>query len=119
MWSLLCLTPQMGVAMDSLQGIAAQVRDIIHDVVKGLAPMPMWYTSHNYPHGPKAFRRHIRCGMKAIRVGKGYAVKHTDAERFWETLPKRASKPDAPGEWTPQKCLAASGLTTTMRCPTR
>ncbi len=45
-----------------------------------------WYDSQSYPHGPKAFRRHVRAGMKAVRVGRGYRVRVEDAEAFWTTL---------------------------------
>lgn len=52
---------------------------------------PEGYTSANYPHGPKSFRRHIARGMKAIKVGKGYWVARDDAESYWATLRHKPS----------------------------
>lgn len=56
---------------------------------KAADPGPEWYDSHTYPHGSKAFRRHIARGMKAIKAGKGYKVRVEDAESFWLTLRTR------------------------------
>lgn len=53
---------------------------------KDADPGPEWYDSANYPHGPKAFRRHIARGMRAIKAGKGYRVHRDDAEAYWQTL---------------------------------
>ncbi len=56
---------------------------------------PEGYTSATYPHGPKAFRRHIARGMKATRPGKGYYVTRDDAEAYWQTL-RRVPPPPKP-----------------------
>lgn len=59
---------------------------------------PQWYESATYPHGPRAFRRHVRQGMPALRVGRGYRVRVEDAEAWWTShrvrvAPKQTSKP--------------------------
>lgn len=60
---------------------------------KDADPGPEWYDSANYPHGPKAFRRHIARGMRAIKAGKGYRVRRDDAEAFWESTLRRKPAP--------------------------
>jgi hypothetical protein len=42
-----------------------------------------WYDSASYPHGPRAFRRHVSQGLPVIRVGRGYRARREDVEAFW------------------------------------
>lgn len=86
------------------------------DVVEALgAPTehaPEWYDHRTYPHGPEAFRRHIRAGMKAVRAGKAYKVRRSDAEAFWTTLAPRARKAKTlkPQDLSTAELLRMSGL---------
>lgn len=72
----------------------ARLADAIVDRLRRTpaASTPEGYTSATYPHGAKAFRRHIARGMRAARVGKGYWVSRDDAEAYWATL-RRAAPP--------------------------
>ncbi len=77
-------------------------------------PQPTWFDSRSYPFGPKAFRRHIHGGLKAIRVGKRYRVASLDAQAFWVTLERKpAPKPQAvdgtPERWQRAGLRAVGG----------
>lgn len=75
---------------------------------------PEWYMSGTYPHGARAFRRHVHLGMRAIRVGKSYRVRSEDAEAFWVTLERKpAPKPQdinsTPDRWARAGLRAVGG----------
>jgi hypothetical protein len=90
-----------------LAGMVASLNSCIHLLNAGKQDEPDWYDHSSYPHGAKAFRRHIKQGMPAMRCGRGYRCKRSDAEDYWQKLKK---KPQLKTEPTVDELLRLSGI---------
>jgi hypothetical protein len=94
----------IAVAREALRAALALLESLDRERV---AEPEEWFTSATYPHGARAFRRHVKAGMPAVRVGKGYRVRRTDAERYWTTLQR---KPRARAGDDAEAVLRAAGF---------
>jgi hypothetical protein len=99
------MDPAIQVARQALRAALALLDSLEKERAATEEP---WYDSRSYPHGAKAFRRHIHDGMPAVRVGRGYRVRRVDAETYWAQLAKKP-RTRRPRSASAADCLAAAG----------